>query len=191
MSIYDDQTWIRLLKQGDEQALGDLYKALFELSNKACEIKGLDEQFAQEAADHAYDRLLKSGIHNFDFRRPFCNYFYTIVSREIIRLYKKYKREIDSLVGQEEILVGTITFPYGRVLEILKPCLDKLSERAQVCIRAYYLDEEAPEDIAEKIGISRTYVNVINYQARLQLKKCMTGRGYGQIGDIMESLPVL
>jgi RNA polymerase sigma factor (sigma-70 family) len=187
MTAYEDQEWIRLLKQGDEQALDHLFKALCEISVKICKSRDLDEQVAYEAAAQAYDRLIPKGIHSFVFRSKFSTFYYTIVSRELYRIMRRLKKYVD-LPDDDQKLLQNIEARAGQILEILKICLDKLKERERTCLLKYYVLGDDPEDIAAELGISRTYVNVINHKARSLLKQCMELRGYASTNDVLGSL---
>jgi RNA polymerase sigma factor (sigma-70 family) len=186
MTAFEDQEWIRLLKQGDENALDRLFKVLYEISVKICKSRGQDEQVAYDVAAKAYDRIMAKGIISFDFRSKFTTFCYTVVSHELYRIFRKYEREQALPDDDQEKAVESTRA--DQIIEILKICLDKLDERERICILNYYIKEDDPVDIAVMLGISRIHVNVINHKVRFLLKQCLESRGYMNASDVMGSL---
>lgn len=57
----------------------------------------------------------------------------------------------------------------------LRACVDQLCETQKAVVMLRLLEERPGEDVAESLGISRGYVDVLLHRAKASLRVCMTG----------------
>ncbi|MBL8740895.1 MAG: sigma-70 family RNA polymerase sigma factor [Myxococcales bacterium] len=56
----------------------------------------------------------------------------------------------------------------------LRACVDRLCDTQKAVVTWRLLDEQPGEDVAEALGISRGYVDVLLHRAKIQLRACLT-----------------
>jgi len=190
MENYSDQEWIRLLKQGHEQACDQLWAFLVSNAQTVCWRWGLDEYLGSEAAAEAYHRIMRRGIFQFDYRSQFRSYCRRITVNEICRELQKQKRNLPAKISLDEIheQVAAPNVNEQAGLERLLPCIRRLAAREWDVCRKYYLEGYSPDEIAAQFGIAQNHVNVLNYRARQKLLKCLQEQGYMSSDDILDGL---
>jgi RNA polymerase sigma-70 factor (ECF subfamily) len=57
----------------------------------------------------------------------------------------------------------------------LRACVDQLCETQKAVVMLRLLEERPGEDVADSLGISRGYVDVLLHRAKASLRVCMTG----------------
>jgi len=57
----------------------------------------------------------------------------------------------------------------------LRACVDQLCETQKAVVMLRLLEERPGEDVAESLGITRGYVDVLLHRAKASLRVCMTG----------------
>jgi RNA polymerase sigma-70 factor (ECF subfamily) len=58
----------------------------------------------------------------------------------------------------------------------LRACVDQLCEKQRTVVLMRLLEERPGEDVAESLGLTRGYVDVLLHRAKAALLVCMTGR---------------
>ncbi len=61
----------------------------------------------------------------------------------------------------------------------LRACVDRLCDTQKAVVTLRLLEERRGEDVAEVLGISRGYVDVLLHRAKASLRVCMTERDLG------------
>jgi RNA polymerase sigma-70 factor (ECF subfamily) len=56
----------------------------------------------------------------------------------------------------------------------LRACVDRLCDTQKAVVTWRLLDEQPGENVAEALGISRGYVDVLLHRAKIQLRACLT-----------------
>lgn len=59
----------------------------------------------------------------------------------------------------------------------LRACVDRLCDTQKAVVTLRLLEERRGEDVAEALGISRGYVDVLLHRAKASLRVCMTDEG--------------
>ena len=59
----------------------------------------------------------------------------------------------------------------------LRACVDQLCETQKAVVMLRLLEEQAGEDVAASLGITRGYVDVLLHRAKASLRVCMTHEG--------------
>lgn len=187
-----DQEWVRLLKQDDRGAVHDLWELLFAYASKLeSRYRNLDDpaSLVRDAAVQAYRRIRTRGLHQFRFECTFRGYCRVIVVREVLRLARKQLKHQShhAELGDVEMIPdekAQLASDASQVRAHLEPCLDRLTSREREMIDLLYLKENRPQDVADRLAISRNYVNVIAWRARRKLRRCLEERGYFSAGDV-------
>jgi len=174
-----DQEWIRLLKQDDPQAVLDLWTLLLAYG------RALDpDDPGRDAAVQAYWRIKTRGLTQFRFECSFRGYCRRIVTNEV---YRRHKKQPPLLELDEELAGEPDPDPpvdVARLRARLQPCLDQLSAREREIVNLRYSQDQNPEEIAARLGISRNNVNVIAHRAHGKLRRCLEGRGYRTADEV-------
>ena len=193
MENYSDQDWIRLLKQGNEQACEQfeqackqLWEYLLSCAQIICRKWRVDEEIGADAAAATYEKIMLKGIYQFAFRSKFKTYCGQIVTHEIYRELEKGKRTVPIDEIPEDIFrPGSISSRSNEQsisgMDVLKLCVEHLPAREKMVILKYYRDEHSPNEIASDMSITQNYVNVLNHRARKKLLKCLIEHGYSSL----------
>ena len=186
-----DQEWIRLLKQNDQRAVDCLWQSVFRFGIASARYYRVDKDIGREAAVAAYMRIQKRGIYQYHFGCPFVSYCRLIVTNEVRRELEKRNRvpkevELDEIVERS---VGESDPPprakHVMVRKRLQLCLDRLSSRKRKVIDLLYFKRQEPEEVAQQLGLSSNYANVLAYRARNDLRKCLEEQGFGTYEDVL------
>lgn len=198
-ALHDDEEWVRELKRGNEQVMGDLWQVLNCRADTIRRFHDTDFELKRDAAAAAYKRVMNSGIHSFTFRGPFCGYVRQIVVREVLRrLPPKHKPDSPpppppppTPIGLDELvewLLGQIDPELNRVdvriwVEALAGCLVELQQANPLlfeAIRLFYLEGLSARQMAPllsgKPNNNAVYQRLLN--GRLALKECLEALGF-------------
>jgi RNA polymerase sigma-70 factor (ECF subfamily) len=191
MEQYSDHEWIRRLKENDPEAVEALWAELFKTAVSYARFRGIDEDLARDATVEAYLRIKNKGIYKFTFKGSLRGYCYRILAREIIRLVNKASRELltEEFGSKPSTDPGTEDAPSRSSLDLvrqrIRECLDELPSREREIIELLYFAGLSPEQVAEQLGITRNYVNVLAHRARKKLKDCLESAGFYTPGDVL------
>ena len=189
MKELTDQEWTRRLKQDEPQAVQALWELLFAYGVTLARRDRLDDDIGHDAATEAYNRMRRRGVHLFRFECSFHGYCRKFVVNEVYRLMRKRRLttvELDEeIIGEEDVLPPADP---KSIRALIQPCLDRLDPREKDVIELRYYKEHSPARVAERMGITRNYVNVIAKRARDKLRKCLKERGYYSSMDMSFSL---
>lgn len=180
--------YLRLLKQGDEHALDQLWESLYRDCVRIARKYRQPDDMGYDAAVRAYGKLNTSGIKNFGFRSSFRSYCWTIITREMFRLMKKSKdfesldltMEIHAAPEKEAPLAESQT-----ILERIQPCVDLLKGNRLKVFEMVDLRQMSPGDVAEEMGLTRNNVNKLASRARQDLRKCLETRGFLSASEVL------
>jgi RNA polymerase sigma factor (sigma-70 family) len=191
MQERSDQDWIRLIKNGDPQAIEDLCLVLMQYAKTAVRYRCGDldqvtqDQLAQDAAVQAWRRIASRGVYQFQYRCSFRGYCKKIIANEVLRALHPILRQPTSV--DEEVLERVAAEPQPderAIMERLRPCLELLSRREREAFELYAQQFE-PEEAAQRLNISRNNYNVIAHRCRRKLRHCLEKHGYHTAGDLM------
>lgn len=176
------------LKQGDAQSLGQLWECLYRDGIKVVRRFNYSDDLGLDAAVRAYEKLTAQGIDKFQFKSSFRTYCWTIISRELLRLIKKEGncRQIDLEKVQlkaDDVIEGQISPEI--LLARLQPCIDNLNGNRRAVFVMVDLEQRSPADVAKTLGISRNNVNKIATRARLDMRRCLQGRGFSSCEELL------
>ena len=178
--------YIRLLKQGDEVSLDQLWESLYRDCIKIARKYNQLDDMGHDAAVRAYAKLISSGIKNFQFRSSFRSYCWTIIVREMFRLMKKelvfeeLEPEKYASPEAEESSADAQT-----IINRIEPCIKLLKGNRLKVFEMIDLGQQSPGDVAEALGLSRNNVNKLASRARLDLRRCLEKYGYTSANDVL------
>ena len=190
-----DQEWIHQLKQNDPQARDDLWQFLFTAGIKLGKIYNMIEA-GRDAPVGAYQRIMQRGLSQYRFKGSFLGYCRVILvnefrnrQRDLLNLEKQVlDKDVDELEfsGDEDddLLDTALRIDDTALLARLQPCLDQLDARERDLLNSRYLENQTPQAVADRLGITRNHINVIVHRACLEVRKCLQERGYLTINDI-------
>lgn len=188
MKERSDSEWVEGIRSKDPETLADLWKQI--RSWVKAKLKGelKKNDYIDEATDAAYWQIIDRGVGNYRFNGRFLHFCQVISIRKALAVARKENRKppqhpIDDLSIGEQMDMDPLANA-SQIYKRLKPCLDLLKPRDRdILLQISYLGEE-PQVLADKYGITRTYVNKISFDTRRKVRKCLQDRGYTDRGDI-------
>ncbi len=186
ITVQEDQAWFRHIKQGNEEAVGQLWQYLYRLSLTLAYDWQKDDGFAYEIAAAAYDRIMKKGIHQYKGQARFSSYCKTILVNMLNSTLRKESR-FEEIEGKEiQIEDGESQAEVTVVRNRLQVCIDALPEKEKQVIERLYFEDKKPEIVAEEIGhITRNYLQVLAWRARNALRQCLEKNGFKTTDDVL------
>ena len=193
-----DAEWIQQLKSGNPVASDDLIQAVYELAMQRALRKrfGHDvqthEDVAVDAALAAHKRLMRNGIHNFNFDAPFRSYCSQIVMNELYRRVPKTSENAPFDIDDEWLQSAIVDSEVDQlaIRQLMQPCFDALEEKSAVQHRAMILsdlDEIDSAEIAAELGKTVSYVYKLKERARKFMRTCLESHGYFSANDVSDS----
>lgn len=166
---------------GDAEAWGELYQqyapAIFRFCRRAMPTR-------EDAEDATMDIFVKvrEKLGQYDSRRSFSAWLYTVAANHCWDLLRRRKGRQDLETGEVESL--PLERPDSNQLEQMieqrttqdvRRALEQLPARARMALVLRYYAEMGYDDIAETLGIRRTFVGVVLLRARHQLREALVG----------------
>lgn len=180
-----DQAFIRQLKQGNEDALDQLWENLYRDAHIISRRCNQTEDIGYEAAINAYDKLVKRGIHNFGFQASFRRYCWVMLTREIYRLIKKELPVTDVEIPELPTVDPQRIAPTEMIWSRIQDCYEGLKPRRQNALRLIDLEGQSPADAADKLGLSRNNVNQLVHRARRDMRTCLENLGFQSSAEVL------
>ena len=169
-------------RAGNAEAWGELYRqfapAIFRFCRRAMPTR-------EDAEDATMDIFIKvrQKLSQYDSERPFSAWLYTVAANHCWDLLRRRKvrqdletGEIDNMPlehpdpGQLEQLIEQ------RTNREVRRALDKLPARSRMALLLRYYSDMTYDEIAETLGVRRTFVGVVLLRARHQLRDALGGR---------------
>ena len=177
------QEQIALAKAGNAEAWGELYAqyapAIFRFCRRAMPTR-------EDAEDATMDIFIKvrQKLSQYDSSRPFGAWLYTVAANHCWDLLRRRKLRQDLETGEVENM--PLEHPDPDALEQLieqhsnqevRRALDRLPARSRMALVLRYFAEMSYDDIAQTLGVRRTFVGVVLLRARHQLRDILQGSG--------------
>jgi RNA polymerase sigma-70 factor (ECF subfamily) len=180
---------IALAKAGSAEAWGGLYRehapAIFRFCRRAMPTR-------EDAEDATMDIFIKvrQKLSQYDSSRPFSAWLYTVAANHCWDLLRRRKSRQDLETGDVEIMPLEHPDPgqleqliERRTSQEVRRALDKLPVRSHMALVLRYYSDMSYDDIAEKLGVRRTFVGVVLLRARHQLREVLEGRGSPDLAE--------
>jgi RNA polymerase sigma-70 factor, ECF subfamily len=166
---------------GNAKAWGELYEqyapAIFRFCRRAMPTR-------EDAEDATMDIFVKvrEKLGQYDSSRSFSAWLYTVAAHHCWDLLRRRKGRQDLETGEVENLPLERPDPNQleqmikrRTAQDVRRALEKLPARARMALVLRYYAEMSYDDIAETLGIRRTFVGVVLLRARHQLRETLGG----------------
>lgn len=180
-----DTEWVHQLKQGDQQALMDLWELLYTWAWHLTRDYDPNLDAAHDAAQEAFWRILKRGVYQYNFGCKFITYSRIILGNEVNRIISKPAVATEPLEMDIPVEETRHRADSDTVHQRLLPCLDRLESRERTIIHLLYYEELKPQIVAGHLGISRNNTNQIACRARKSLHDCLQKCGYNTLIDLL------
>jgi RNA polymerase sigma-70 factor (ECF subfamily) len=177
------QERIALAKSGNADAWGELYRlyvpAIFRFCRRAMPTR-------EDAEDATMDIFIKvrQKLAQYDSSRPFSAWLYAVAANHCWDLLRRRKVRQDLETGEVETMPLAHPDP-GQLEQLIerhtsqqvRRALDNLPARSRMALVLRYYAEMSYDEIAETLGVRRTFVGVVLLRARHQLRESLGGRG--------------
>ena len=177
------QERIARAKSGNADAWGELYRefapAIFRFCRRAMPTR-------EDAEDATMDIFIKvrQKLGQYDATRPFSAWLYTVAANHCWDLLRRRKVRQDLETGDVETMPLEHPDPgqleqliEQRTSQQVRRALDKLPARSRMALVLRYYSDMSYDDIAQTLGVRRTFVGVVLLRARHQLREILAGSG--------------
>jgi RNA polymerase sigma-70 factor (ECF subfamily) len=177
------QERIALAKAGDAEAWGELYRehapAIFRFCRRALSTR-------EDAEDATMDIFIKvrQKLSQYDSNRPFSAWLYTVAANHCWDLLRRRKSRQDLETGEVETMPLEHPDPgqleqliEKRTSQEVRRALDRLPARSRMALVLRYYSDMSYDDIADTLGVRRTFVGVVLLRARHELRKILVDSG--------------
>jgi RNA polymerase sigma-70 factor (ECF subfamily) len=176
------------VREGDSEAWGELYRqyapAIFRFCRRALRAR----EDAEDATTEVFMKV-RQKLGTYDSSRPFQAWLYKVAGNHCWDTLRRRRIRQDLETGDLETL--PLEHPDPSVLERLqtehtseevRTGLAKLPDRARMALVLRYYAEMTYDEIAEALGVRRTFVGVLLLRARHQLRKALGESGVRLLG---------
>jgi RNA polymerase sigma-70 factor (ECF subfamily) len=175
------QEKIARAKSGDADAWGEVYRefapAIFRFCRRAMPTR-------EDAEDATMDIFIKvrQKLSQYDATRPFSAWLYTVAANHCWDLLRRRKLRQDLETGDVESMPLEHPDPgqleklmEQRTSQEVRRALDQLPARSRMALVLRYYSDMSYDEIAETLGVRRTFVGVVLLRARHQLREILGG----------------
>ena len=170
-------------REGDSEAWGQLYRqyapAIFRFCRRAMPTR-------EDAEDATADIFIKvhEKLGQYDSSRPFGAWLYRVAGNHCWDMLRR--RRIRQDLETEDVDTMPLEHPDPGQLDRLlaestsqqvRAALEKLPARARVALLLRYYSDKSYDDIADTLGVRRTFVGVLLLRARHQLREILVSSG--------------
>lgn len=164
---------------GNAEAWGDLYKQFAPAIFRFCRRVMPTREDAEDATMDIFVKV-REKLGQYDSSRSFSAWLYTVAAHHCWDLLRRRKGRQDLETSEVE------TLPLGRpdpdqleqmidrrTAQDVRRALEQLPVRARMALVLRYYADMSYDDIAETLGIRRTFVGVVLLRARHQLREAL------------------
>jgi RNA polymerase sigma-70 factor (ECF subfamily) len=176
------------VREGDAEAWGELYRqyapAMFRFCRRALPAR----EDAEDATTEIFMKV-RHKLSTYDSSRPFTAWLYKVASNHCWDMLRRRRIRQDLETGDLETL--PLEHPDPSQLERLqsertskqvRAGLARLPDRARMALVLRYFAEMSYDEIAETLGVRRTFVGVLLLRARHQLRAALAEGGASTLG---------
>ncbi|HVA95111.1 MAG TPA: RNA polymerase sigma factor [Candidatus Dormibacteraeota bacterium] len=168
---------------GSAEAWGELYRlhapAIFRFCRRVMPTR-------EDAEDATMDIFIKvrQKLSQYDSSRPFSAWLYAVAANHCWDLLRRRKLRQDLETGEIENMPLEHPDP-GQLEKMIerhtsqevRHALDNLPARSRMALVLRYYADMSYDEIADTLGVRRTFVGVVLLRARHQLRENLEGRG--------------
>jgi RNA polymerase sigma-70 factor (ECF subfamily) len=167
-------------RAGDREAWGELYRQFAGPIFRFCRRVLHTREDAEDAAMDVFVKL-RSKLGQYDPERPFTAWLYKVAANHCWDLLRRRKTRQDLETQEAETLPLEHPDP-GQLDQMIseqtgdgvRQALARLSDRARMALVLRYYADMSYEEIAEALGLRRTFVGVVLLRARHELRAALT-----------------
>ena len=181
------QERIAQAKAGNAEAWGELYRehapAIFRFCRRALPTR-------EDAEDATMDIFIKvrQKLSQYDATRPFMAWLYAVAANHCWDILRRRKLRQDLETGEVENMPLEHPDP-GQLEQLIEKrssqevrrALDQLRARSKMALVLRYYADMSYEDIADTLGVRRTFVGVVLLRARHELREILEGKGSAKL----------
>jgi len=171
------------VRAGDPTAWGELYKQHAAAIYRFCRRTLRTREDAEDATMEIFVKV-REKFGQYDESRPFRAWLYTVAANYCWDMLRRRRVRQDLESGEVESLPLEHPDPSQleqlmaqRSREELRAALAELPPRARLALVLRYYAEMSYDEIAETLGVRRTFVGVVLLRARHQLRETLIQRG--------------
>jgi RNA polymerase sigma factor (sigma-70 family) len=174
-----DEQLLKLLKGGDQEALGLLYEKYFDRVLQYAYRRSFDQQVAYDIAANVFTKVAES-IRGFKpkHENAFVGWLFRIASNEVIAYYRKpekYKSAVgfDDKLRDELSAEGPSDAEMLDTIELYKKLYKAMRElkiKEQQIVDLYYFENLSYKEISTSTGVKESNVGVILHRSLKKLQ---------------------
>src|SRR5579864_7490808 len=175
------QKRIALAKAGNAEAWGELYREFAPAIFRFCRRALPTREDAEDATMEVFTKL-RDKLGQYDATRSFTAWLYKVAANHCWDTLRRRKVRQDK--ETEDVDSVPLEHPDANQLEKLiekrsneevRKALDKLGNRARLALVMRYYSDMSYDEIADALGVRRTFVGVVLLRARHELRQALEG----------------
>ena len=168
-------------KAGDAEAWGELYREFAPAIFRFCRRALPTREDAEDATMEVFTKL-RDKLGQYDPTRSFTAWLYKVAANHCWDTLRRRKVRQDK--ETEDVDSVPLEHPDANQLEKLiekrsneevRKALDKLGNRARMALVMRYYSDMSYDEIADALGVRRTFVGVVLLRARHELRQALEG----------------
>jgi len=168
-------------KAGDAEAWGELYREFAPAIFRFCRRALPTREDAEDATMEVFTKL-RDKLGQYDATRSFTAWLYKVAANHCWDTLRRRKVRQDK--ETEDVDSVPLEHPDANQLEKLiekrsneevRKALDKLGNRARLALVMRYYSDMSYDEIADALGVRRTFVGVVLLRARHELRQALEG----------------
>lgn len=173
----EERELIARAKQGDQQAVGELYDRHYDAVYQYIYYRITDKGFAEDLTADVFIRMLDH-LDSYQSRgRPFLAWLYTIARNLVIDHYREGEKE-PALPLKEELLSGEMGRPKAVVerretTACFTRAFHHLTELQRDVLHNRFIEQRTTRETAQLLEKSREAVRALQYRALIALKTAL------------------
>lgn len=187
---HEDGQLIARVRDGDIQALGELYRRHKTRVYRTAMAITHDERMAEDILQETFLRIHRYA-DSFDQSQPFEPWLYRVTVNLAYSWINRAKRWVHFFQGTLERLRAPDRHDPERVAEdreqiaILQRAINALPDSHRVAVILYYLEGLSVSDVAYALNVPEGTVKSRLYYAREKLRKAITEEGQGVLSEVV------
>ena len=170
-------------RMGNTDAWGELYRQYGAPVFRFCRRTLPSREDAEDATMEIFLKV-REKLEQYDPSRPFSAWLYKVAANHCWDLLRRRRVRQDLEIGEVEELPLEHPDPgqlerlvVERTSQQVRTALARLPARARMALVLRYYAEMSYDEIAEALGVRRTFVGVVLLRARHQLREALGHRG--------------
>ena len=175
MTRLEERRWIEQVLQGDRGAFRLLYGEYFDYAMRTAIAVTRHSERAKDAVQETFLRVYRN-IWQYDRRKPFKPWFYTILLRECYRVMERENKVIP--FGEQLDRIPAEAKPPELPVDVYD-ALQTLDDLYRIPLILKYLHDYSEKEIAQMLDVNVNTLKSRLLKGREKLKKGLGGARYG------------